>query len=903
MIKINNLNKFYNKGKSNQIHVINDTSLELPSKGLITFLGHSGSGKTTLLNVIGGLDKFNNGNITYDDKEFNKYSMSKIDKFRSRNIGYVFQNYNLLLEETVYDNLRIALDLIGVTDLEEQKKRIEYSLKAVGMFKYRKKVASFLSGGQQQRVSIARALVKKSMVIIADEPTGNLDSKNTMEVMNILKKISEQSLVLLVTHETDVANFYSDIIYEIKDGSIVGNKEVNSDATFNSNSDESTVYLKDLNESKLTTDLGDVEIHSDTEEPLKINLDIIVKNGNIYLKADKPIKLLEQSNINVVDDHYKELKREDITDFDYDTSWYNDTKDDSNKLKKFGKRIANSFISFKAVGKKQKFLYLCLFFIGAIMSLSFSFLSFATTVDDSSYSYSKNIKTVVRTADNRQKSLTTIFNDAYIAGEVTDVYEAKTAQLVYSETIVYSHSYNQSFIASIVPYINNNAELSLGNAPMGNEMVVSTDIASSIASKTGRSIEEVVGLPITIGDSYSDPIDITISGVSKNDNKMAYLSSDAYENYRLNDSNYYYRNDSYVINNEIYTSSYDLRYKPYEKYDIISGRDVDLDSENFEVVASNDSKHKVGDTITIYSYTSEENITLNVVGLYDNFVYANYYRSPLVMNKDVDFAKCFIEPMFIFDGSSNVSLIEGRYPTGLNEVALTPYYSADAKLGEKIYISELGEELTVVGFYNSKKYNNNVLIPLSSYSNYTDYYDAGKFSFTILNEALLNERLAKNDLKIISMDEAVLTSAVAEKQEAVKEFIIIFAVTTIAAAIFVYFIMRSKMMADIYNIGVYRSLGSSRMRINNKYFADIFILTTFTCFLGYVLSTLFYYFISYTVNSIFVEIGLGKVMLANLGITSLGVLVLYLIMNIFGMLPILMLERKTPSEIIAKYDI
>ena len=319
MIKINNLNKFYNKGKSNQIHVINDTSLELPSKGLITFLGHSGSGKTTLLNVIGGLDKFNSGNISFDDKEFNKYKMSKIDKFRSRNVGYVFQNYNLLLEETVYDNLRIALDLIGVTDLEEQNKRIEYSLKAVGMFKYRKKVASFLSGGQQQRVSIARALVKKSKVIIADEPTGNLDSKNTMDVMNILKKISKQSLVLLVTHENDVANFYSDIIYEVKDGKIIGSKEAKADVTFNSNVDESTIYLKDLNETKLNTELGDVLIHSDSDEPLKINLDVIVKNGNIYLKADKPIKLLEQSNIKVVNDNYKEMKREDVDDIEYDT--------------------------------------------------------------------------------------------------------------------------------------------------------------------------------------------------------------------------------------------------------------------------------------------------------------------------------------------------------------------------------------------------------------------------------------------------------------------------------------------------------------------------------------------------------------------------------------------------------
>lgn len=138
MIKIKNLNKYYNKNKENQIHVINDVTLELPDKGLISFLGPSGYGKTTLLNVIGGLDKAK-GTIAYDELEIKDYKMRQVDRFRSKEIGYVFQNYNLLLEETVYSNLAIALEMIGIYDKEEQEKRIEYTLKAVGMYKYRKK--------------------------------------------------------------------------------------------------------------------------------------------------------------------------------------------------------------------------------------------------------------------------------------------------------------------------------------------------------------------------------------------------------------------------------------------------------------------------------------------------------------------------------------------------------------------------------------------------------------------------------------------------------------------------------------------------------------------------------------------------------------------------------------------
>ena len=150
MIKINNLNKYYNKSKNNEIHVIDDTSLELPSTGLICFIGKSGSGKSTLLNVIGGLDKADSGSISYDNLKMEKYNMKKMDLFRKNNVGYVFQNYLLIENKTVYDNLRIALEIIGIYDEVEKQKRIEYVLKSVGLFKYRKKLAGKLSGGEQQ---------------------------------------------------------------------------------------------------------------------------------------------------------------------------------------------------------------------------------------------------------------------------------------------------------------------------------------------------------------------------------------------------------------------------------------------------------------------------------------------------------------------------------------------------------------------------------------------------------------------------------------------------------------------------------------------------------------------------------------------------------------------------------
>ena len=222
MIFANNLRKNYGT-----LEVINDTTLKLPKKGMVAFLGESGSGKTTLVNVLGGLDSYKSGSISYDDTRFLKYQMDKVDTYRRNHFGYIFQNYNILEDKTVYENLLLALHIIGIYDETECEKRIKNALEAVGLYKFRKKLAGALSGGQMQRVSIARALVKHNDVIIADEPTGNLDSESTRQIIRILKKLSINSLIILVTHDISLANTYADYIYHIKDGKISDYKENN----------------------------------------------------------------------------------------------------------------------------------------------------------------------------------------------------------------------------------------------------------------------------------------------------------------------------------------------------------------------------------------------------------------------------------------------------------------------------------------------------------------------------------------------------------------------------------------------------------------------------------------------------------------------------------------------------
>lgn len=171
MIKIEKANKYFNKGKKNEIHVINNTSLEFGESGLIALLGKSGSGKTTLLNAIGGLDKINKGKIFINGQKITKRSSYKIDEIRNLNVGYIFQDYKLIDNMTVFENVAIALRMIGIKDKKEIKKRVEYVLESVNMYRYRNRLATMLSGGERQRVGIARAIVKNPNIVIADEPT------------------------------------------------------------------------------------------------------------------------------------------------------------------------------------------------------------------------------------------------------------------------------------------------------------------------------------------------------------------------------------------------------------------------------------------------------------------------------------------------------------------------------------------------------------------------------------------------------------------------------------------------------------------------------------------------------------------------------------------------------------
>ena len=369
MIKLDKVNKYYYRGKPNQIHVIDNTSMEIPEKGILTLLGPSGCGKTTLLNAIGGLDRIDSGSITIDDDCITKRSASKKDDIRNAKIGYIFQNFNLLDDRTVFENVAIALRMVGIKDKQIIKERVNYCLRAVGIYQYRNKNANALSGGQRQRVAIARAIVKNPRIIIADEPTGNLDSANTIEVMNVIKKISKERIVILVTHERKIAEFYSDYICELKDGKIV--EAYNNDSSkYLDYQLENKIYLKDMPVSKSFNQDGvNLGIYSDEEREANIN--IVIRGGNLYIDTDGKFNIVgEDSNVELIDDHYRAMDESIYADnsFEYDAHLPENFKAKYTSIYTIGSLFSNGFKTIMGFKKLKKFLL-----IGFVFAAIFAF--------------------------------------------------------------------------------------------------------------------------------------------------------------------------------------------------------------------------------------------------------------------------------------------------------------------------------------------------------------------------------------------------------------------------------------------------------------------------------------------------------------------------------------------------
>ena len=307
MIKLNNIKKSYYVNNE-EINVLKNINLDLGNSGCVFIIGESGCGKTTLLNIIGLLDNYNEGNYYYNNKDVKKFNNHDINDIINNDISFIFQDCGLIEELSVIDNLKICIN----------RNELDTILKKFNLYDIKEKKINTLSGGQKQRVAIARALAKKPKIILADEPTGNLDSQNSTNIMNYLKEISENTLVIIACHNLDLVSLYSDEVFILKDGEIqkhiIKSKCQNNNIIINKKNHHKFSSLKlslNLCVNKKMKLLIQSIIISIIMVMLTILYSISNHNYNYYLK-----KILENNNYNIIEYKKQNDSKEIFVDID-----------------------------------------------------------------------------------------------------------------------------------------------------------------------------------------------------------------------------------------------------------------------------------------------------------------------------------------------------------------------------------------------------------------------------------------------------------------------------------------------------------------------------------------------------------------------------------------------------------
>ena len=537
-IRVENITKVFNAHSSNKNKVLKGVSFELPEKGLVAIYGKSGSGKTTLLNIIGGLDRQNSGKIYIDGE----CTSGKVDKIRNSKIGFIFQNYYLEKGYTISEIMHNQMTIAGFKDEDEIKRRTELVLKLVEMDRFKNKQGDALSGGQKQRVAIARALIKGSDVILADEPTGNLDAENTTKVMDILKEISKTQLVVIVTHELSLIEKYADSHIKLVDGELVENTEIVDTVEYQLESNE--IVLND-NE-KIIDKKGEFSIEY-YGKPLNGTIKIITNAGNMYLESSDNISIIDSNSEKKI--KFKSQKEEKaLLDYNLESLKKNDSKKNG-RLFNLKNIFKNNKSSEKFYSSANIFKQIFIFIIACVISF-LSFFMFEISNSKIEHKKISENSSYVKINNGTYEMIRGLKDDNYAYDNI-DFFELEMREGIFSFNNVASLSgitekYTPKSISDSQKFEN-----LFGNMPNEKEVLVSRELAERLKKDLReKDVKNDKSLLLMKFNS-----DYKISGIVDDDESAIYMNMKDYVNFlgvyskiSFNDKNSLFLTGDYVYN-------------------------------------------------------------------------------------------------------------------------------------------------------------------------------------------------------------------------------------------------------------------------------------------------------------------------------------------------------------------
>lgn len=976
MIKLNNLNKYYNKGKQNEIHVVNNIELELPEKGMVAIFGKSGCGKTTLLNLIGGLDKYESGSILIDDIDLNNHDLNEI---RNKYIGYIFQNYNLDDSINCFENIANALKLCDVRDEEYIEKCVLTALKNVGMEKYKKRTPDTLSGGQQQRIAIARAIVKNPKIILADEPTGNLDDKNTLMIMNLLKEISKNHLVLLVTHEETLVKQFCDTVINISDGKVIdiNNNEIKEKSTQKRNND---IYLGELAKKEISLDEVNIEYYGDAPSE-DINIKIINNDGKLYIKIlNEKIKILDESSeVKLIEGKFEKTE---VHDYEI-KNHSNITELELPEGKKYGSlytlksSIKSSLINnFKNRRKLDRNLHICLcLFAIVIVIFTGSFGTLFKSLDNINESFNHNMFYVYINNDEISKELFDKINDPNVG--IDDINLDYTFPSTGLDNLRFNagsfETFDDMYLTNISVYSTlldhnmiGNKDLVVGKKDNLNfyDMVITTETADKILAKSQlESIKDYYDLlGVCCANTVFDNRPCVIAGIVKSDecssyinpvilayniNKQSGLSITLDKETDLNvekgkgilllvkDNKLEEKpnvGDTVFINGQNITiDQIFIRFNNYEEWlqyyypeiikkcssfynDIVKTKMEELYPDKLfeEMIGTPEYKNIYTEVSNNYYfdyldlYNSKIDEYLNNLYLFEN----NDQYLWLYVKKDIDIAKYY----FINNGENYYKAVKykeehGVFPNNneINDYNITPlltdidyyirHYEFEFNIEEKHRIRKNEYVIDESDFISISKQKGKT----DAIENSTIAYAAVHSNNPELTEKWLYENLSFTNINhdypvLVTPTDLYYHYKADVNSEITMKFTSLVAIFSLMS-LCMYFIMKSSTLNRIKEIGMYRAIGVSKKNFIFKFIVESSVITLFTVVVGYILSSGFIFIALRVTKSI-------ELMIYYPWYLAIFVLIMLICISIFcGIIPILLILRKTPSEILSKYDI